>query len=68
MKKFDVIIVAAVVIVAAVLYAGGIFSPKDEGNEVVIYIDKDQCTGCCNDQEITFDLFHVKGLLKALHQ
>ena len=42
MKKFDVIIVAAVVIVAAVLYAGGIFSPKDEGNEVVIYIDKDE--------------------------
>ena len=42
MKKFDVIIVAAVVIVAAVLYAGGIFSPKDEGNEFVIYIDKDE--------------------------
>ena len=42
MKKFDIIIIAVIAAVAAVLYASGIFSPKDEGTTAVIYIDKEE--------------------------
>ncbi len=42
MKKFDIIIIASVIALAAVLYASGIFSPKAEGAEAVIYVDKEE--------------------------
>ena len=42
MKKFDIIIIASVIALAAGLYASGIFSPKAEGAEAVIYVDKEE--------------------------
>ena len=42
MKKFDVIIIVVVLAAAGLLYASGIFSPKDEGDEAVIYVDSEE--------------------------
>lgn len=39
MKKFDVIIAVIVIAVAALLYFGGVLSPKEEGSVAVIYVD-----------------------------
>lgn len=42
MKKFDMIIVAGVIVIAAILYVSGIFSPKYDGKYAVIYTDDEE--------------------------
>lgn len=39
MKKFDIIIAGAVIIIAGILYFCGVFSPKAEGAYAVIYVE-----------------------------
>lgn len=61
MKKFDIIIIAIAVAAAAVLYACGVFSPKDKGSEAVVYIDKEEYARLPLDEDTSIKVETEEG-------
>lgn len=53
MKKFDLIVIAAVVAAAGGLYASGMFLPSDEGKYAVIYTDDKEYARLPLDEDTT---------------
>ncbi len=61
MKKFDIIIIVIVITIAAVFYACGIFSPKDEGYEAVVYVDGDEYARLPLDEDASIRVETAEG-------
>ena len=61
MKKFDIIIPVVALAAAGLLYASGVFSPKDEGDTAVIYVDNEEYARLPLDEETVLEVETEKG-------